>query len=800
MPYLLAATVGIFIASFMPIFISPEFLFVAIVLCLIFHGLSGFFLYLCCLLLGMLWGFSYGYQAFSSQLSDQYDKQEFIIRGSIDGFVDKQDHRLRFKVLVNSAHLNDSKTITLASNDLNYLLLSWYGDDEVNSVVEAGSFWQLVVRLRKPRGMLNHSGFDYQAWLFENAISATGYVVTSELNQPLTASSCSVLCRLNSQISRLRERILNAINLSNLSLRNKAVIGALTLGNKRGLAPWWNDLTRFGIVHLMVISGLHIGLVAGLGYWVGSFFVRLFLLGVGFWPTVLKPSKFILNIAPVTGLVAAIFYSLLAGFTLPTQRALIVVSLIMLSKIFYLRVRADSIFIWSLFLIALFQPLAVLSASFWLSFSAVLILLLFFAPRIFVGSKARQIILSQGILFVGMAAPLMFFIGQISWLSILANIVAVPLVSFIIVPLCLLAGLFYFLYPFLAEVFWQWAGHSISGLWYLLDFLPQEWGLFSFSIPHSGALFVTLCLTASCFLMPKGLLSRWLCLLPLCLLLSAHKTRPPLRLSVLDVGQGLAVVVEVEDKLMVYDAGPAYSKQFNAGSAVVAPFVRNRGFKAVEKLIISHGDMDHSGGFFGLNDAIKVKQNFLAPGYLHRLAKQSYKGQNTSECESSKRWAWPVGGTFGFAREWVYFDFLLPIKQNPNQLIPDGNNFSCVLLISWRDRRILLAGDIEKSAEANLLQHYNLPPVTVLIAPHHGSKTSSSQPFVDILAPEHVVFSAGYKHHFGHPHTMVVGRYQASGATLWNTATNGGISFEWDNSGRLEVLSARNDGRQFWWR
>jgi competence protein ComEC len=142
----------------------------------------------------------------------------------------------------------------------------------------------------------------------------------------------------------------------------------------------------------------------------------------------------------------------------------------------------------------------------------------------------------------------------------------------------------------------------------------------------------------------------------------------------------------------------------------------------------------------------------------------------------------------------------MPIKKNLNHVIADENNFSCVLLVRWRDHSILLAGDIEKSAELIFLQHYNLPPVTVLLAPHHGSKTSSSKPFVDQLQPQHVVFSAGYRHHFGHPHIDVVNRYKASGSKLWNTASSGSVSFEWDINGDLEILTARKHKPEYWWR
>ena len=475
--------------------------------------------------------------------------------------------------------------------------------------------------------------------------------------------------------------------------------------------------------------------------------------------------------------------------------------MIVLCRIFYLPLSAFGIFVWSLFLIALFQPLAVLSASFWLSFCAVLILVIFFSPRIILGSKFGQILAAQGILFVAMAAPLLLFIGQASWLGILVNIVAVPVVSIITVPLCLIASLFYFVWPFLADLLWHWAGLSITALWRLLDVLHHDWGLFNLPFPATGIILASLVLGACCWFIPRGIQSRWLFLLPFVLILLAHKPRLPLRVSVLDVGQGLAVVVEAGDRLLVYDTGPFYSPQFNAGSNVVAPFVRRRGYTSVETLVVSHGDMDHAGGFYGLNDSLQIKQSLLAPGYFDKVTRLAMiAGANISQCHSTRGWSWPVRGASYFTQEQIYFDVLMPIKKNLNQVIADENNFSCVLLVRWRDQSILLAGDIEKSAESIFLQHYNLPPVTVLVAPHHGSKTSSSKPFVDQLQPQHTVFSAGYRHHFGHPHIDVVDRYKASGSKLWNTASSGSISFEWDINGDLEILTARKHKPKYWWR
>ena len=261
MHYLLAIVMTLFTASIMPVFISPAYL-LAVLTVLLFSAI--FFaklnLLVVSLVIGLMCGFHYGYKQFIQQLPDSLDRQEFLIRGSVIGLVQSQDQRLRFKFSITSAQLTDlnygfNKT-KLPS--LNLVLLSWYGDHALKKAIKTGTDWQFVVRLRKPRGMLNQNGFDYQAWLFQQGISATGYIVESELNHSIAKLQCSLYCQFFNAVNKLRQSIKQAIYSSDIKLREKAVIAALTIGDKQGLSPWWNDLARFGIVHLMVISGLHI--------------------------------------------------------------------------------------------------------------------------------------------------------------------------------------------------------------------------------------------------------------------------------------------------------------------------------------------------------------------------------------------------------------------------------------------------------------------------------------------------------------------------------------------------------------
>ena len=803
--YLFFLAFGIYIVSFLPTLFTFQTWVIVFFIVAIFTFISFYYRYrfnqllilIVMLSVGLCWGHLKAVKLKHHQFPESLNKHDYVIKGFVRGTVNRQANRLSFDFDVKAfePHSENNAPI-LNTYSLKRLRLSWYAKVGSLPNLNAGEHWQLLVRLKQPRGLTNFSGFDYEAWLVEKQISATGYVLASHVNQLISLDRCGWLCSMSSNLSRWRENIKLFIFAADFSDRNKAIISALTIGDKSALSKWWGDLSRLGIVHLLVISGLHIGLVAGLGFLFGITINRtLMIMTVKFRNDAIFSRFF----PPLCGLLSAFFYSLLAGFSLPTQRAMVVVMLVMLCKMFYLRLSPYVAVIWALILIAVTQPMAVIGASFWLSFSAVGILLLYFLPRVTIRKNKSQLFLSQWILFIGMAAPLLLFVGKISWLGIVINLIAVPFVSFITVPLCLIGAMLFFYSASFAQLLWQWASISIDGLWFLFDFIPASWDLYYFPFPSSGLFFGCLILLAVAILLPKGLLSRWILILPFMLHLLAHKPRLPLRITVLDVGQGLSVVVESRSKLMVYDVGAAYGDSFDMGSVVVAPFVTSRGFKQVDRVVVSHGDMDHFGGFMGLSQNLSVKKTLLPPGFFaHAFKGNSYTGVK-GFCDASQRWRWGFKN-LSAETEWIYFDILLPILDSAGGAMEDSNNNSCVLLIRWRDISILLPGDIEKQAEKLLLERYQLPPVDLLIAPHHGSKTSSSRDFIKQLMPAKVVFSAGYQHHFGHPHPDVVARYDRFGSKIWSTAKNGAVTFEWDDTGNLRVLTAKENRADFWWR
>ena len=261
------------------------------------------------------------------------------------------------------------------------------------------------------------------------------------------------------------------------------------------------------------------------------------------------------------------------------------------------------------------------------------------------------------------------------------------------------------------------------------------------------------------------------------------------------MGQGLGVVVETQERTFVYDTGARYGARFNGGSGIIAPYLRSRGIDHIDLLMVSHGDDDHAGGYQGLVSTIVVDQLVSGADFNPPLS----QGSEQIKCRLGQQWTWQYESTAFLFTQPVIDRVRLSVVSPTTVSQFAGNNSSCVILIEWRDQRILLPGDIEAEAEAFVLTELN-QPVTVLVAPHHGSKTSSTTDFVSRLQPQHVVFSAGYRHHFGHPHPQVVNRYQRQGSRLWHTAEQGALTFVWDQSGNLQIASAREHDWRFWWR
>lgn len=644
--------------------------------------------------------------------------------------------------------------------------LGWY---RTATVPASGDRWRLAVRLKQPHGYANPGGFDYERWLFQQRIRATGYVRKDPRNILLAQNESGI-------VGNLRARI--AAHFSNIASASPGMglIRALTIGDRNAITPvQWEILRATGTSHLMAISGLHISLVSGLVF----LLVRIVWARTGQMTERIPAAR----AAAVLALAAGLFYAQLAGFGIPARRAFIMLCVAMLAVLAGRSVRPAQVLCVAVIAVLLLDPLAVLAPGWWLSFWAVALLIFITAGRHGQEGRWRRWTRVHLVLAVGLLPLLLVLFQQASLVAPLANVVAVPWTGLLIVPLALVGGVLVVVSPWASEqvlglaawlmdLLWPWLGylgsHDVS---MLQQHTPLAWTL----VPATAGVLLLLA--------PRGTPGRWLglvLLLPLVTVRPAVPAAGEARVTLLDVGQGLSVVVRTRQHTLVYDAGPSYSPTFDTGQAVVAPFLRNQGIERIDTLVISHGDNDHIGGMQSLLHAFPVDRLTAGdPG--------SIEDREARACMRGDRWVW----------DGVEFAVLYPGSGSRQA----GNNASCVIHItSAGGQRLLLTGDIEAVAEQVLLEdHSAILPAEVMTVPHHGSMTSSSPAFVRAVAPDYALFPVGYRNRYRFPRAQVVERYRAAGARLFDTARHGAISVQLPAvTGEIVTSGWRCRQRRYW--
>ncbi|MGE3296103.1 MAG: DNA internalization-related competence protein ComEC/Rec2 [Porticoccaceae bacterium] len=710
---------------------------------------------------GVCWATLWGQVRLAAQLPAALDKTEYRVEGTVVGLPSRDARATHFELLVSGVEALTGA----APPSLRRVRLSWYGQ---GPEVAPGETWRLLVRLRRPRGFANPGGFDYAGWLFSRGISATGYVRDSPANRRLSGGAAL-------SIDAWRARVAAHIEHLPVPVAGRALLRAFTVGDDRAISgAMWERMRVAGVVHLAVISGLHIALAAGFGMVIGTLGGRVAAALGAPWPA--------RHAGALTAWIAAALYTLMAGGGLATARAFIMLTVFLVLLLLRRHRLLFGGFIWALAAIAVVEPLAPMAAGFWLSFGAVAVLLAWFGPRSR-RSRIQHVVGAQLAISLGTAAGLLAFFGKLPLLAPPINLLAIPWVEILTVPFCLLGVVALPMAPVVADWCWWIAGWSLQ--WFdtaLATLAPVAGG--ANWVPAGGTGWPqvsTLVLAGLLMLAPRGLRLRYLSgIALLALALAGPGSRPALRVTVLDVGQGLAVVVETQAHVMVYDTGAAFSDRFDAGDGIIAPYLRARGWPRLNLLVVSHRDADHSGGEAGL------LRNFPPERQLRGLAPEG-PGAGAVGCRRGQHWRW----------DGVEFRILHPTIPMARE-----NDQSCVLLVEAGAARVLLTGDIESRVEALLLADAVLPGgIELLVAPHHGSRTSSSPDFVARVRPAHVVYSAGYHHHFGHPHPQVVARYEAVGARGWNTALDGALSFTWQRVGidpEPRVDRARRNWPHYW--
>ncbi len=705
--------------------------------------------------IGMTLGMGFGYWQLTSGLAQRLDPclagVDLVLEGEVLALPKAGQRQQRFELRVRQ--LEGAEYCQVPTPRL--VRLTWYQD--VPTPVLAGEHWRLLVRLRSPRGLHNPGTFDYERWLLAKGIDATGSVRAAERLSTAPAW----------HTGHWRQRQRSLVD-DFPQLQHVGFLLALFTGDSALLADAdWQLLRQTGTVHLLVISGLHLGLVAGLGFLLTRLLVLLIPALLLRWPA--------RHWGGWGGLLLATLYAGCAGWSLPVARAWLMTVLGLFWLLAARHHHPLRLLLVASALILLLDPLAPLTEGFWLSFGAVAILLGYYQYRVAHWIWPLELVRTQAVLAVAMAPLLLWRVGMLPLVAPVANLIAVPLVGMALVPLVLLAGALAQLSTDLA----YWPLLLVDGVvdWLLvwLEFcagLDADWH--TAHLPGSTLLLAVLGVGWVMVPLP------WRWRLPGLLLLMALLPQPPLapapgefRVEVLDVGQGLAVLVQTHRQVLVYDTGPRYGDGFDAGAAVVVPRLRQLGVRTPDLVLLSHNHNDHAGGFPALEHQLPPR-TWRGGGGFRQLPAQR-------RCLAGQHWQW----------HGVRFSLLHPGPA----LLGDANDGSCVLLIQGASASALLPGDIERRGEARLLGQPHLGKVDLLLAPHHGSRSSSSAALLQRTAPQLVLISAGKDNRFGHPHEEVLAAYVAAGAVWYNTAEGGRLT--WD-SATGAISQSRHGDRSYW--
>lgn len=715
-------------------------------------------------LLGFAWCALRADVALEARLPAALEGRDFDVVGVVADLPLRRPDATRFLLRPERASL-EGEAFALRGD----VRISWYGS--VPAGLEACSRWQLRLRLKRPRGLVNPGGFDAERQALERGIAATGYVREDAGNARVGARA---RC-----IDRVRERVAREIDARIGDVRMAALLRALAIGDTRGLGEAeWDVARATGVSHLLSISGFHVGVVAAFA----ALLLRLLWRGV---PRLGLRLPLPVAQAP-TAFATAAAYGLLAGASLPTRRTVLMIAVVALARCGRRASGGAHTLALALLAILLVDPLATLSPGLWLSFGGVAFLMLCMRPSRPRGLRGslRELGAAQLVMSLALLPLTIGFFGQTSLAGVLANLVAVPLVSFVVVPLCLLAVLALGCLPLLAAPLLETAAACLRLLWWLLERMASWPGAqLQFAEPAWWAIALAV-LGATWVLLPRALPARLPALLLMLPLLWPDRPPPAsgaFEVRMIDVGQGLSVLVRTRSHALLYDAGARYPSGFDLGRAAVLPSLHALGVRRLDLGIVSHGDNDHAGG------AAAVAAAFPAARWL--AGEPSGGRPPSTQCEAGQRWRWDD----------VEFAMLSPDAQRLAQGGAD-NDRSCVLLVTGGGGRLLLTGDIGRSVEPSVATQVPAGPPLVLVVPHHGSRSSSSRDFVRALAPVAALVSAAWRSRFGHPHAEVVARYAAAGIPLWNTAGDGSLGVEFPADAPPKPAQAERVVRPRYWR
>ena len=712
--------------------------------------------YVYCVLLGFLWAFVFASTRLLPALDPLLEGEDLHIAGEVVEINKKLSNFSSFVFQTDQS--SDSEPAKRLPKKIN---LSWYYPAQE---VDAGQHCRFQVRLKRHWSFANPGSVDREKLMFLKGIGARGYV---------RAGQCRGLNPHGMQKS-VRLRLIDQFQRQANKYAHSGLMQALSFGVRDDIEnSQWEVLRATGTSHLLAISGLHLSAIC-----LVVFLITTSLAKCSATICARIPAQ---CVGAVFAMMATVMYAYLAGFSVPTQRALIMVFVALGAILLRKPVVQFSLLATALLAVLLWNPLTVLSASFWMSFSAVLFIFVILKSSLGC-SKITKLIRIQILLAVALLPVSMWFFSQGSLIAPIVNLLAVPYVSFLLLPVLLLGKLLFLMGVEASHYMFIATDYLLAGLqWWLqictevpfaaVQFHPTIYGVILFEL---GLLLL---------IQPRGIPVRLLSMVFIAALFFMRDdalTEDQLRVTMLDVGQGSAVVVETKNHALVYDTGPKYASGFNTGTAVVLPYLKTRNIKRVDRLVVSHNDNDHAGGAQSLLEAGIVK-NLMISNDKHK-----FSADVVEYCKKGDEWDW----------DGVNFRILHP----PKYWQSSSNNRSCVVQITHSAGTILLVGDIEETVERRLIAEYgDKLRSLLLLVPHHGSSSSSSRRFLARVRPQTAVFSVGYRNRYGFPHANITARYQSIGAELVDTIREGAVTFIFDSrQGMHREVGYRPSSRRYW--
>ncbi|WP_260291685.1 DNA internalization-related competence protein ComEC/Rec2 [Sedimenticola hydrogenitrophicus] len=714
------------------------------------------------LLGGFFWAAVMAHSALDATLPETLEGADLLATGVIESLPDVTADRTRFWFQVEQ--LADAQQAYPVPGRV---LLNWYRHAPALS---AGDRWQFSVRLKRPHGLANPGAFDYEASLFQKGIRATGYIRAGAVNRRLGSVA------IGYQFERMRQAIAEKIDSVLPPGEPAGLVRALMIGDRSRISPAeWAVFRKTGTNHLVAISGLHIGIVSGIGFFLAGGLWRRSARLCGLMP------------APQAGAVAALIsgfcYAGLAGFAIPCVRALVMLSAVLGGVLCRRPVQPARSLCIALLSIVLIDPIAVISPGFWLSFGAVAVILLGILGRLrLTAALIAGLFKVQWVVALGLA-PILLLLGfELPIVSPLVNLMVVPLFSLLLVPLTLFSVTALMLWPSLGTLLLAATTWLLGQTQWLLALVAEHSDTISLAGVPPLWMLLGMLLSILLLLLPAGIPGRWLGLLLIWPLLFYRPASPPrgeVWMTMLDVGQGLAIVLETSRHVLLYDAGPRFPSGFDTGAAVVVPYLRSRGVEKIDRIIVTNGDMDHRGGL-----ATVLRE--LPSGTLLSGEPGRIPSGKPVRCAAGTHWTW----------DGVRFEILHPDGAAHWR----GNDASCVLAVATAAGQLLLTGDIEAAAEERLIAHYGERLASAVVTvPHHGSAGSSGTQFIAATGVRYGLISAGYRNRYGFPKAVVRERWQGRAVTLLNTAEAGAISLRFTADGRIEgPFSYRKTHRRYW--